>query len=172
MVETMLGPPQHEADSEGQQEEANSCPPGALLQCGAASVCLMPKKGWRGSDEAEGWRRQGFLQRREEGILGRRDSIYKNAFRSEENKYGSRLDGGVKLEVGQVRKLVYIYSIIYSKNHLSPLCLRSYAKGLGALVITQSMKALNARQRSLGLRQKPNEQLKLWSERSRMWLAG
>lgn len=115
-METVLGPAQPEADSEGQQEEADSCLPGAVLQCGAVSVCLMPKKGWRGSDEGEGWRSQGFLQRREGGILRRRDCIYKNAFRSEENKYGSRWDGGVKLEGGQVRKLGYIYSGIYSKT--------------------------------------------------------
>jgi len=53
------------------------------------------------------------LSWREEGILGRRDSIYKNAFTSEQSKYGSRWDGGVKLEGGQFGKRGYMCSVIY-----------------------------------------------------------
>lgn len=77
------------------------------------------------------------LSWREEGILGRRDSIRKNEFISEQNKDGSRWDGGVKLEGSQVRKTGYIYSVIYLfTNHhyvLGPVL-----RGWGLLLVTNS----------------------------------
>lgn len=41
------GPAQPEADSEGQQEEADPCLPGAGYPSRAACVCMMPEKGGR-----------------------------------------------------------------------------------------------------------------------------
>lgn len=52
--------------------------------------------------EKSGFLGRDTMSRREEGILGRRDSIYKNTYISKQNKYGSRWGGGVKLEGGQI----------------------------------------------------------------------
>lgn len=80
------------------------------------------------------------LSWREEGSLERRDSIHKNAFRSECHKCGSGWDGGVKMEGGQVGTVEYIYSAIcfFGQHLCHQSCLRSCVKGWRLPLIADS----------------------------------
>lgn len=110
------------------------------------------------------------LSWREVGIVGRRDSIYKNAFTSEQNKYASRWDGGVKLEGGQVGKIEYIYSVIYLFT-IHQYVLGPVLRGWGLPLVTNSeLEGLECQIKELGIN--AEAKLKLWNGRGRKGLAG